>query len=131
MTPVTRQSLLSMGFSQQEYWSGLAVPSPGDLPDPGIALASPAWQADSLPMSHLGKPAKENGVQFGKGKLAWGHTVGARFWCTMEKCLQKWQRSLLPIIQAPLQCDFSSLPLKACVFLHFWICPGLVTFLDQ
>ena len=33
----------------QEYWSGLLIPSPGDLPDPGIELGSPALQADSLP----------------------------------------------------------------------------------
>ena len=32
----------SMGFSRQEYWSGLPFPSPGDLPDPGIELGSPA-----------------------------------------------------------------------------------------
>ena len=33
---VARQALLSMEFSKQEYWSGLLLPSPGDLPDPGI-----------------------------------------------------------------------------------------------
>ena len=33
---------MSMGFSRQEYWSGLPFPSPGDLPDPGMELASPA-----------------------------------------------------------------------------------------
>ena len=38
-----------MGFSRQEYWSGLQCPSPGDLPDPGIETGSPALQADSLP----------------------------------------------------------------------------------
>ena len=38
-----------MGFSRQEYWSGLPFPSPGDLPDPGIEPGSPALQADSLP----------------------------------------------------------------------------------
>ena len=45
----------SMGFSKQEYWSGLSCPSPGDLPDPGIepeSSAAPALQADSLPLSH-------------------------------------------------------------------------------
>jgi len=36
------------GFSRQGYWSGLPFPSPGDLPEPGIELASPALQADSL-----------------------------------------------------------------------------------
>ena len=42
---VALQALLSMGFSRQEYWSGLPFPSPGDLPDPGIepaSLVSPA-----------------------------------------------------------------------------------------
>ena len=34
------QAPLSMGFSRQEYWSGLPCPSPGDLPDPGIEPAS-------------------------------------------------------------------------------------------
>ena len=39
----------SIGFSRQGYWSGLPVPSPGDLPNPGIESESPALQADSLP----------------------------------------------------------------------------------
>ena len=38
-----------LGFSRQEYWSGLPCPSPGGLPDPGIKPGSPTWQADSLP----------------------------------------------------------------------------------
>ena len=46
---VALQAPLSMGFSRQEYWSGLPFPSPGDLPDPGIRLRSPALQVDSLP----------------------------------------------------------------------------------
>ena len=47
---VAHQAPPSMGFSRQEdYWSGLPFPSPGDLPDPGIEPRSPAWQADSLP----------------------------------------------------------------------------------
>ena len=41
---VARQAPLSMGFSRQEYWSGLPFPAPGDLPDPGIELVSPAPQ---------------------------------------------------------------------------------------
>ena len=46
---VARQAPLSMGFSRQEYWSGLSFPSPGDLPYPGIEPWSPALQADDLP----------------------------------------------------------------------------------
>ena len=45
---VACQSPLSMGFSREEYWSGLPFLSSGDLPDPGIESWSPAWQADSL-----------------------------------------------------------------------------------
>jgi len=45
---VAHQALPSMGFSRQEYWSGLPFPSPGDLPDPGIKPRSPALQADTL-----------------------------------------------------------------------------------
>ena len=43
---VASQAPPSMEFSRQEYWSGLLFPSPGDLPDPGIKLGSPALQAD-------------------------------------------------------------------------------------
>ena len=43
----------SMGFSRQEYWSGLPFPSPGDLPDPGIEPGSPTLQADTLPSEPL------------------------------------------------------------------------------
>ena len=53
---VACQALLSMGFPRQEFWSGLPCPPPGDLPDPGIEPASPALQADSLPLSHQGSP---------------------------------------------------------------------------
>ena len=42
------QASLSMGFSRQEYWSGVLCPPPRDLPDPGIKPGSPTLQADSL-----------------------------------------------------------------------------------
>ena len=45
-----------MGFSRQEYWSGLPFPSPGDLPDPGIKPGSPALEADALTSEPPGKP---------------------------------------------------------------------------
>ena len=60
---VAHQAPLSMGFSRQEYWSGLPCPPPGDVPNPGIesmSLMSPAlaggffttsasWEAQSSP----------------------------------------------------------------------------------
>ena len=50
MTPwtVTCQAPLSMGFSRQEYQSGLPFPSPGDLSNPGIEAVSSVLQVDSL-----------------------------------------------------------------------------------
>ena len=53
---VANQDPLSMGFSRQEYWSGLSFPSPGDHPDPGIEPRSPALQADILTSEPPGKP---------------------------------------------------------------------------
>ena len=45
-----------MEFSRQEYWSGLPLPSPGDLPEPGIEPGSPSLQADALLSEPPGKP---------------------------------------------------------------------------
>ena len=45
-----------MGFSRQEYWSGLPCPPPGDLPNPGMEPRSPTLQADSLPSEPPGEP---------------------------------------------------------------------------
>ena len=53
---VTYEASPSMGFSRQEYWSGLPFPSPGDLPDPGIKPGSPALEADALTFEPPGKP---------------------------------------------------------------------------
>ena len=50
----------SMGFSRQEYWSGLPFPSPGDLPDPGIEPGSPALQANALTSEPPGKQETSN-----------------------------------------------------------------------
>ena len=51
---VARQTPLSMGFSRQEYWSGVPFPSPGRLPNPGTKPVSPALQVDLLLLSHQG-----------------------------------------------------------------------------
>ena len=61
---VAYQAPLSMGFSRQEYWSGVPLPSPGDLTDPGIEPQSPAFQADAL--------TSEPSRKLRKRKLAWG-----------------------------------------------------------
>ena len=77
-----------MGFSKQEYWSGLSLPSPWDLPNPGIKPGSPASQADSLPCEPPGKPLypktshqNQGGLQnmlinwTSLGAPSWGFTV--------------------------------------------------------
>ena len=70
MTPwtVAYQAPPSMGFSRQEYWSGLPFPSPGDLPDPGIKPRSPTlqFQADTL-------PSEPPGVRKQGRKQLWPH----------------------------------------------------------
>ena len=55
---IALQAPLSMGFSKEEYWSGLPFPSPGDLPNPEIKPGLPALQADSLPSEPPGKPER-------------------------------------------------------------------------
>ena len=59
---VARQAPLSMGFSRQEYWSGLPFPPPADLPNPAIkpeSPVSPAMQEDSSPAGPSGKRSTE------------------------------------------------------------------------
>ena len=65
---IASQAPLSMGFSRQEYWSGLPCSPPGELPDPRIKPRSPVLQADSLPPEPPGKP-KDTGV--GSLSLLW------------------------------------------------------------
>ena len=58
------QAPLFMGFSRQEYWSGLPFLFPEDLLDPGIELASPEFQVDSLLLSPL-KLLTGNKISYG------------------------------------------------------------------
>ena len=60
---VAYQAPPSLGFSRQEYWSGLPFPSPGYLPNPGIEPGSPVLQADALPSE---PPGKEGGSRFNR-----------------------------------------------------------------
>ena len=75
MTPWTlaHQAPLSMGFLRQEYWDGVPFPPPGDLPNPRTEPTSPAssaLQADSLPLSHWGSPARDAATS---KKTPWPH----------------------------------------------------------
>ena len=55
---VAYQALPSMGFSSQEYWSGLPFPSPEDLPDSAMEPGSPSFCTDALPSEPPGKQSK-------------------------------------------------------------------------
>ena len=78
---VAHQAPLSLGFSRQEYWSGLPVPSPVDLPNPGIELTSPALVDRFfvclfvLPLSHQGSPILFSNFQIYKTLLLTTGTV--------------------------------------------------------
>ena len=64
---VAYQAYPSMGFSRQEYWSGLPFPSPGDFPDLGIKPGSPTLEADALTSEPPEKPCKPH-AKFKKKK---------------------------------------------------------------
>ena len=57
---IAHQAPLSMGFSRQEYWSGLPFSSPGHLPNPGIEPRSPTLQTSALTSEPPGKPNTES-----------------------------------------------------------------------
>ena len=68
LSAVACKAPLSMGFSRQEYWSGLPFRSPEDLPDPGIEPGSPTFQADALTSEPPGKPDDVIGYLENPGK---------------------------------------------------------------
>ena len=87
------QAPLSMGFSKQEYWSGLPCPPPGDFPNPGIKPASPispALPVDSLPLSHQGSPS----LRIYKGPMLHPHQHQVD-WGQLPECSQEPPLSLL------------------------------------
>ena len=67
-----------MGFSRQEYWSGLPFPSPGDLPNPGIEPRSPTLQADALTSAPPGK--RTLSYKGGNKGLAWLNNLPKVTW---------------------------------------------------
>ena len=96
---VARQAPLSMGFSRQEYWSGLPCPPPGDFPDSGIEpafLHLLDWQLGSLPLVPPRKPeaesmayqmpnSKNDGKRCGTPRSVLG-SLGFKCTCGSSKC---------------------------------------------
>ena len=70
---LARQAHLSMEFSRQEYWSRLPFPTPGDLPNPVIQSVALPWQADSLPLCHLGSQGLHK-----TGTYLWSESVALK-----------------------------------------------------
>ena len=109
---VVRQAPLSMEFPRQEYWSGLAFPSPRGLPNTGIKPRSPVLQADSLPSESQGSPSL--GYLTNRNLLS--HSSGD--WKSEIKCWQGWfltrPLSLVPGI------------LFLCPHLAFLLCKGIL-----
>ena len=98
---VAYQAPPSMGFSRQEYWSGLPFPSPGDLPNPWIEPGSRALQADSLPAEPPRKPYKAE--RFVMNVVGTAHPIEclvSPFWeagvPTLLMCLWIWESHHLP-----------------------------------
>ena len=107
---VAHQAPPPMGFSRQEYWSGLPFPSPGDLPHPGIELRSPTLQADALTSEPNGSPyliwviIKQIFTPFSQQRkntpdavwsLCWRHSTNTKHWqvkqlypCSLNTALQ-------------------------------------------
>ena len=105
-----------MGSSRQKYWSGLSFPSPGNLPNPGIELGSPASQADSLPSEPLEKTKQVNSFTCPKPrsysnlsylKHCWKSQSEKRLLSGKDRCVQVCTRQSRPSTscqsQLPLQ----------------------------
>ena len=99
---VDYQASLSMGFSRQEYWSGLPFPPPGDLPNTGNDPASPVppalahWQADSLPLSHQGSPLPLEIESQMAGSSGWNYWWFVNLWLNDIWCQIITELSTLP-----------------------------------
>ena len=118
---ITQQAPLPMGFPRQEYSGELPLPSPRDLPDLGIEPMSPAWQADSLWLIHLGSPANETYSNFFKKEeipkclsflcIVWRHS--------QKVAVHKPWRELLPELNhvGTLSFDFPTPELRKTVLL--------------
>ena len=114
-TPWTaaHQAPPSMGFSRQEYWSGLPFPSSGDLPDPGIKPTSPALQADALtsePSYLYGLSQKNQDPQFIQFKKS----------CNL-KLSQHMKLGILPYTFIHIiPCFIVNIQLNKCIHFALW-----------
>ena len=119
---IAHQAALSMGFSRQEYWSGLPLSSPMDLPNPGNEPASPATAGRFLPLMP-------------PGKLCFS-LVNSKFWCSdylistffspktpvyNGSSLTSWERSLRVIREAVSQAWVLSMSAKWDTILNFQV----------
>ena len=102
-----------MGYSRQEYWSGLPFSSPGDLSHPEIKRGSPALQVDSLPAEPPGNPALHPGIQHSVNLSLLGHTFESH-------CLGFWPR--LTGLLCPLWLSVGQIP---------WIIASLTALLEK
>ena len=95
-----------MGFSRQEYWSGLPCPPPGDLPNPGIESRSHTWQVDSLPLSHQGGPCEAGRIQPGMEPVPPSVEVQSpNHWMSGSSVIQ-----LCPTLCDPMDCSMPGFP---------------------
>ena len=106
---VARQAPQSMGFARQEYWSGLPFPPPGIQ----HWQASPAWQVDSLLLSHLGSPDI-----LVIGTISW--------WETESRRINPESRSCEVVVLQPAQGPFQPPPDNLCLFLIVCLVPNPV-----
>ena len=83
------QAPLSMGFSSQEYWSGLPFPSSGDLPDPWIKPTSPALAGRFLPLSHQGSPDNSLYLLY---YVDWTRSAGSSKYTRLLGRIHAWER---------------------------------------
>ena len=99
---VAPQASLSVGFSRQEYWSGLPCPPSGHLLNPGIKPRSLALQADSLPSEPLRKPKNT--------------AVGGPSFLQGNFMTQEVNRDLLHCMQFLYQLNYQGIPF---IWLHY------------
>ena len=87
-----------MGFSRQEYWSGLPCLPPGDLLNPGIEPGSPTLQIDSLPSEPPGKPSFPPSLLKNIEYNSLCYTVGPCYLCILYKGALKFTRTEFQVL---------------------------------